>query len=161
VRVQVAALAVALTAGAAMLVPVPGAASDIGPGCGIGPDPEPVSEHACKFLFRGFPLRVTATASDPTGNSRTMTLRVWMHEYYDHQHLGPIVGHETTLITECTSTGSGFVACQEDWPTGDEVDLIHPLLTQQVHLACHVEADIAGTTTRPRITYSCNSGRGF
>lgn len=150
------AAALALVVGAAL--PLPGAATDIGPGCGQA-DPVAISVHDCKFLFRGLPIQVTGTATDPDGN-RNMTLRVWVHEYYEHEHVTPVTGH-ATVITECTTQGRGFIICAEEWPTGDEIDLIHPLLTQQVHLSCHVEASITGTSTKPRVTYSCKSGRGF
>lgn len=140
--------------------PVSAPATDVGAGCGQGPGSAPIQEAHCKFLFRGS-LRVNASATDPGGSSRDMSLRVWIHEYNDHQRLGPVAGHETSLIVECSTTGKGFIACANDWPTGDEIDVIHPLLTQEVNLSCHVEANIAGTTARARVTYSCASGRGF
>lgn len=140
-----------------------------GPACGEGTDPwhdpyadaAPIGEAECHFLFRGTPVNVVATAKDPEGAGRSMTVRVWVHEHTDHDRLGPLLGHETTLLMECTGEGNGEATCTGNWPIDDQVDLIHPVLTQQVYLSCHIEASIEGTTTLPVATYGCKSGRGF
>lgn len=128
-----------------------------GPVCSSGEEPITAETADCEFVFRGTPIQVVGTATDPEGLGRTIRLRVWVHEENDHQRLGPMIGHETTTLTECTIEGAGEVTCAGKWPTEQTVDLAHPLLTQTVYLRCHVQAEIVGSTTAPSLRYGCSS----